>query len=602
MAKSSKDRFPGQLLKARVYLREHGLLDNPVIRNLDRLCETDYINQSSWPVEMLMTRVCKHQAKSMLEPNTVPFEKAHLPSRGICLGEAFRATAAATAELLYIAIAWLHVGLLAAGSAGSGKSNFIKFILIQLFPLLKSVWVTELYKAEMRHFLPVLKKIGINLVVIQPRNACINTLQPVGDPRAHAWIAVDQLCRHTGMPTRARSVLYRVVMQLYREFGLLDGDVDVYPTWFDVFIRIRDNKKLNFQARDAVLDRLGGYLASQSGAYRLAWRPEDLANIHCVFEYHAATESQKGIETSYLLRSLLTHAVQMGRVNAPFTNLCVIDDAHRFLSGGNEEEGGVTPIEELLSVIRGSGTSVFALVQSLSRVPRGVLANLSNRVMFRLATDADYRQLAADMNMTAEQREWAKRHLRPGLGVFTSADGPWREPILMDIPAYELPSVVTDAQVAASLKHLSHLPVKRATEFDNFSPHEAITLPQPPEVPTAKSGGVARRSDQSKPTKSLPAPTTVAGSASPQISGDEIAFLKAIRDHHDLPASKFRGVLGFGSDKTLRLRRTLIEKGWVKQTPVQKNAKGRASLLLSLTLQGESIFSDAHLPGEGGDA
>ncbi|MFN3165783.1 MAG: hypothetical protein ACE37H_01830, partial [Phycisphaeraceae bacterium] len=313
----------------------------------------------------------------------------------------------------------------------------------------------------------------------------------------------------------------------------------------------------------------------------LGWGPDGLAQYHCVFEYANASEAQKGIDTSYLFRSLLTLAVDKGLVNARLSNIIVLEDAYRFLASGNEVNGGVTPIAELLSIIRGAGVGIIALVQSLANIPIGVLANLSNRVMFRLSTDQDYRQLAADMNMTAQQREWAKRHLRPGLGLMTVSDGLWREPFLLRSPLVEFPEAVTDIQAHTSLKHLTHLPVIRATEFDNFSAIESVTVAADPGLSPEGGNQTVATNVQSSVISGIPA--------------DELKFLQAIHQNLGLNASAFRQVLGFGSDKTVRLRRLLIKKGWVKETPVQKNAKGRAAKVLSLTAQGEAIIQESEV-------
>ena len=87
MTKPKKEKFPGELLKARAYLREHELMESSLYGKLDALCTTDFINQSSWPAEMLVARMRKHQAQQLLNPQQIPFRKPKLPAQGICLGE-----------------------------------------------------------------------------------------------------------------------------------------------------------------------------------------------------------------------------------------------------------------------------------------------------------------------------------------------------------------------------------------------------------------------------------------------------------------------------------------------------------------------------------
>src|SRR6266516_3018872 len=105
-----------------------------------------------------------------------------------------------------------------------GKSNRISFVALQLAALGHPAWLIENYKKQFRHLRVELRRLGRELVILQPGNWKINLLQAGPcDPRTYLSVIVDLLVRVLGLPPRARSILNQACYELYRQFGIWSG-------------------------------------------------------------------------------------------------------------------------------------------------------------------------------------------------------------------------------------------------------------------------------------------------------------------------------------------------------------------------------------------
>ena len=471
---------------------------------------------------------------------------------------------------------WLKAGCLIAGNTGSGKTNLIKLLLPQVAAITRGLWATDLYKRDLRHLRPILAKAGIDLLVLTPRQIRRNILQPEGDPRTHLAVVLDTLQRSLELPPRALTILRAALHHLYTRFGVFDGTRDAYPTLYDLFEYIRAATDANASARLAILDRLGALLVSltpEVAAYRYAWRPRDLEGRHIVFEMCGASEQVKSLLLGDLLFSTLYSRVQEGRSNAPMDLVVVFEDAQRLLSAGSGSSGELLPIEELAGLIRGMGVSLWATCQSLAGLPRGLLANLATKVMCRLGTAGDYRELGADIGMTAQQLQWARLNTRPGVMITQLAEGPWRHPFVVRTPELKIPTIVSDAEVEASTKALQDLPLTPAPEFADWAPHQTIRASKRPEsAPTAEEGET--------------------------LTSGERRFLQAVHDQPGLPSSAYARLAGMGAQRAIRIRHALVEKGCLREHMVATGGRGRNAIVLEPTGDARRLFNGSAPGGE----
>lgn len=522
------------------YLDLNDLMDDEYGRRLHEcfeLGELDPIVEND-----IRTRADRHRNNAKFG-ETNPFRIPRLPVGDLEIGTDFRGGAVS------IDAASLNAGLLICGNTGATKTNLIKRIIRRL-PSSVCIWVTDLYKQEMRHLRAALLP-PVNLIVIRSSNGRFNLLQADGDPRNHVSIVLDLLRRTLDLPGRAMSILCDVIDALYREFRVSENCSRGWPTLFDVYERIRAGSERNSPARDSILDRLGAFLVALTprvGAWRRGWRPRDLAKFNIVFEMRSASEQVKSGILNYLMFSVFRNRIQNCAPNTPLDLIIAFEDAQRFFSERNTDFD-LPPTAELSGVVRGAGVGMLLSCQSMSGLPRGLLANLATKVMGRLGTHADYMQLGADMGMDAAQIDYARLNLGPGIFSVQLADGPWRRPFLLHIDRENVPPIVDDAEVERGLRALDALPTEPASEFADWQRQPVITV-----------------STTTPPAAAL--------------ADLELRFLQALVDH---PGEKFTDLsrrVGLSGKRAAAVRHRLVELGYIREHAVATSGRGRTAIIL----------------------
>jgi hypothetical protein len=408
---------------------------------------------------------------------------------------------------------------------------------------------------------------GIELIIVRPKDWRWNLLQShLRDPRTHLTTAVDLLVRVLDQETpRARSILTQLCHQLYEEFGIWSSTTPpkAWPTLFDLYEAILAARYLNIAAREAILDRLGSLLVGltpRCAAYRLAWSPLDLCRYSINVEMHGASEAAKQLLLESTLFTIFQHEVERGVVNGPLRLVIAFDDSQRLFEA-RHSLAGISPLDELAGVVRGSGLSLWVLLQTMEGLSRRLVPNLANKLCGRLGTALDYASVGADMGMTTEQIAWSRLHLQPGSFIGQAADGDYREPFLFSVPQIQFQERVDDLEAAESVRALDALPTVFADEFAHWQPHH-----------------VAHLSGTSAPANSTPT-----------LSDAETRFLKAVVEHPGQPSSRYAKLAGIGGRQTIEIRQRLVQLGFLRVHPVATSSRGRQSIILeplppSLTL------------------
>lgn len=527
-----------------VWGAEHGAFESQLGRKLieiERMGAGDELSEEL--IEGFVYPLRLRDAYGELPPFRVP--SMPRTNGAICLGRSLARTS------VWMAATMLTAGLLVAGNTGAAKSNMFKRIALRLARFVQGLWYAEMYKTEVRHLRAAFRRRGRNLIVLSARRCKFNLLQADGDPHGHTALGVDVLCRGADFPPRAGIILRAAWHVLYTRFGIYRGKIDEWPTLFDLYEEIRTAKNLNAAAREALLDRLASLLRSltpQVAAYRLAWRPSDLAQHFIAFEFKEAPEHVKSVLINYLLFSVLQKRIDDGRSNVPLDFSCFFDDTQRFTQIGSGAASGITPLTELAGLIRATGTGLAFACQSMEGVPAGLRANLATKCMCRLGAHSDWQLLGSDMSMSAEQIRWAQQHLRPGLAVWQLADGPWRYPFVVKTPKLKGAQFVTDLEAADSTRALDQLPVKPADEFLHWQPVPVINI-------SSQELGDA-------------------------ITKEERRFLQAVIQQPGVASSEYATIVGMSGKTAVRIRRQLVQRGYLREYSVAIQTRGRAAILL----------------------
>lgn len=328
----------------------------------------------------------------------------------------------------------------------------------------------------------------------------------------------------------------------------MSGEIDEAPTLFDLFEWVRSTPGLNAAAREAILDRLGGLLLAlgRTAAWRVAWNPADLARYSIDFELVGTSERAKQILIESTLVTLFHQEVERGVVNGPLKLVIALDDAQRYFAGG-ETTGDLAPRDELAGVIRGTGLSLWADLQSLTGLPTRLPPNLTLKLMGRLGSAVDYTALGAHLSLRGAQLDWAQRHLVPGTFVGQVGEGDWREPFVFTVPLLKLAAPVDDSEVAVSVKALDALPTVPAPEFFHWELHPRVT---------------------------------VAGEPDLGLSDVERDYLKAVLAAPGQPSSFYSRSLRLSGRRAAVIRDRLIQAGLLRQHTVATRARGRSALVL----------------------
>ena len=488
-----------------------------------------------------------HKVKTRLMTGTLPpLQKPRLAHGEFSPGDAV------DRNHIYIPRKALCSGVGFFGGTNAGKTTTLFYWIPQVISTKCNAWIIEPYKKEWRRVLAVFQQLNKELVILRARDCKLNPLQAgKADPRTHLATVVDVLDRVLHVPDRARSILRQGCHELYTKFGIWLGNTTTWPCLFDLYEWIYTTPGLNAPARDAILDRLGTVLTSgQCLAYRVGWDPLELRRWSIVYELADASDQLKRLLVEPCLYTIYQNEYQRGTTNADLSLWIVIDDALHFLLTGQNSGGEITPLDELVSVVRSSGLGLAVLCQTTHGVSRPLMANLSFKMMGHLNLFEDYQLLGANMLMVPEQISWAAHNLRSQLYIGQFGAGEYQEPFVFTVPNVPTLNLVDDYAAANTRRALDVLPTVPAAEFANWQPHHAIAV------------------------------TTTVASNSDQLSEVELRFLDTVIATPGQPSSCYAKAARMNGAAAASVRARLVTLGYLREHPLATGKRGRMSLVL----------------------
>ena len=521
---------------------EYGLFDDPLGRALRRL---QVLGLADAELDRLtMDRVHRFQTQRATG-HLAPFPQPPPTQGEIPLGPS---SYGADIHLSRKALA-CHV--LCASMTGGGKTTLTAPVALNVAASGGTVWLTELYKDEMRALGPAFRTMGTELATVTTETVCFNLLEAGdGDPLRHLNRACDGMARALGASETATRFLRRGVHELYERFGIWEGRRNAWPTLGDLVEWLRETPGLNPQARESLLSRLVPLLQELSPAcwaYRRGWTAKAMRQVSILFSLGSASEPAKALTLPPILFGLFDHEVQRGRPNQGLRLVVFIEDGQRLLMGN--EGWALTPIEELLGVIRGAGIGVWMNVQSMHGLSKALLANAATKIMGRLGTFSDYQALGHDMGMNREQIEWMMRNPRPGRFVAQTAEGNFHRPALLQARPFDL-----GRRSEPSLGPLASLPTVAADEFRRWTPVPQVRV------------------------------------TSPQFSDAEVRFVRAVVESPGRPSSHYAKLAGMSGKRAIQVRTRLVELGVLREHLVATSTRGRRAIVLEPLEKAEGVL------------
>ncbi len=540
-------------LKNLLYAQRHRLLEDELGRVIERLIHLGIDDE--FTRQELAGRVRHHE---IAQAFAGPFMTPGLRKGDIRLGFD------QDGNFLRVPIAYLNGHSLTLGNSGAAKTTKTRFLVPQIAPRVRGLWLFDFRKREFAVLRPVLQDMGIELLIVPTRALRFNPVQPPPDtdPRRFAPRAADILVHVLGLPARATKLLHATILRLYGEMDIFAGS-QRYPTLFHIRDAVVADKSANPPARQALVDSLDPVLASLGPevlGYHIGWTTRDLAERHIVFDLSDAAEVEKDLAVNCLLESEFTYRIAHG-VSNPVMDLYIACDEAASLVSASQGSSGLT---QRMGLIRGTGIGVDLSVQS-GDIAQTILSNTANKFLGRCGSARDYDLVGGAIGLNGEQRQWMSTNLRPGLFVAQVAEGQWRHPLVLEIPELHFPSQASIPN--EEVGDLARLPLVQANL---------------PGVPAPVGSARKMPALHSAPVQAV-------------TSDAEIRFLDAIAKNPNIPSHRYAKLAGVGPRRAIKLRKNLISRGFLRQHSVNIAARGRAAIVLELLPSAVKLLSTAGL-------
>ena len=443
-------------------------------------------------------------------------------------------------------IQYMNAHILTIAGSGAGKTNLSRFRILQVAHRIKRLWLFDNQKSEYAPVKPLLSETGVHLLVLPARVLRINPLQaPVG-VTIQEWIprVSDMLVQVLELPPRASKLLQSKLFSLYQRF---QPEKNLYPTLYDLFELVRNDKELNPQARMALLDSIEPVLLSLSPkvlAYRYGWPSSELAKRHICFQFAGVSETDKNLLLNTLVLSEFTHRISCGISNQQMDLMIVVDEAQRLCSS----KDNFSAIAALIGLVRGTGIGLDLSLQSAHGLIPQIISNTASKIVGRCSSGMDYEAAGKSTGLDSKQIEWLQMNFEPGMFVGKFGEGPFRYPFVFRVPLIKCPGL--SEQHLIDIGSLSSLPTTYASEFDNWGNPCILNLLQ------------------LDPKKRL------------FDSEQEYNFCKAVVNQPMQASSTYPKLAGISSKTAKKVRDQLVERAYIRQHTFDSGDRGRSSILL----------------------
>ncbi len=74
------------------------------------------------------------------------------------------------------------------------------------------------------------------------------------------------------------------------------------------------------------------------------------------------------------------------------------------------------------------------------------------------------------------------------------------------------------------------------------------------------------------------------------LSGEKVHFLQTVIDNPDRPSSAYAKLAKMGVQKAIRIRKQLVDQGWIRETRLNASSRGGATILIEPTERAIELF------------
>jgi hypothetical protein len=336
------------------------------------------------------------------------------------------------------------------GRVGSGKSQFIKYCLIQI--LRKSrrfkVIIPDLKGKEYRNLLAYCK----NLKVLTNNEIKLNPLQ------APNWMSIMEyvlffskvFTRENYLLTTSESIIIELLEHIYKKRGIFDGSNN-WPNFRDLYnvVSNRLDTEKSFRYRDVYLllkNRLETYI--RLGPFNcLQGIPDDVWRTqNIVLELGKGfTDNMYSYLVSHIAGLNSTYNIDHGLVGAKLRTLLIVDEGRILFKPRDQTVFGDSYINELSTRFRDPGIGMILSSQETSSFNQTIRSISFTKVCFPLTDGDDVSFIKQSFGLSKQQTD----HLfkLPRFGQAVVRYGGYENPFLLAVPHLNLKKVITDEVV-----------------------------------------------------------------------------------------------------------------------------------------------------------
>ena len=531
------DKF-SQLTENFLYCHRNELLEDEVGQAMRQIYDAGVCDDTI--AHMFERRVSKHKYHQALY-GIVPFKTPKLTK-----GDYVAGYNQDNKEIRSL-IQFLNAHTLTIAGSGAGKTNLSRFTILQVAPYIAGLWLFDLRKSEFVFLRPHLAKLGIQLLVLPARVLRLNPLQPPAGVTIQEWIprVANMLVQVLELPPRASKLLQVRLFCLYQKF---QPEKNIFPTLYDLFELIKNDKESNPQARMAILDSLEPVLRSLGPkvlAYRYGWPSSELAKKHICFQLASISEVDKNLILNTFILSEFISRIAQGVSNPLMDLLIDVDEAKRLCSSTDH----FSAIADSITLVRGSGIGLRLSLQGTHGLLPEIVGNTATKILGRCGDIADYTAAGHSMGLTDECIQWAQMTLDPGMFISQFGEGELRHPFVFHVPLVNCPKLSGSEQM--DMGSLSSLPVVYASEFDGWGDQYTLNLPE-----------------LSAPQERL------------FESEQEYHFCKAVVNQPMQASSAYPKLAGISSKSAKQVRDQLVARAYIREHAFDSGCRGRSSILL----------------------
>lgn len=439
------------------FAKQHDVLDEPEVR---RLVAAAGLSQNEALQEVAAKAVLGRALQHFQQPFTAQ------PRAGdIAVGRTI------TNQVVRLSQPELTKHLLAVGQSGAGKTTVFYTLLSQLeVPF----WSFDL-KQDYRHLIHQPEFDG--LLVLPWTQLEFNPLVPPPGVPPRRWAQVfGEIFGHaTALLSGSKNYLVKVVIELYRFYGLFDECSPPYPSLHELEA-VLASEKINYvrktaNYRDTVLNRVeamtlgAGTIFDCSQGYDL----ERLLQRDVVFEFDGMSRDVQNFVMEILLAWVYEYRLAQTHRDAGLNHVFVLDEGKQVFSVYKERQdaAGIPAIDELTAKLREFGEGLLVGDQEASKLTDTIKANTNTKILLPTGDRKQFEAMAESMELS-DRQESVAHHLKTGEAILQTGND---DPARVTFQTFELEKKVTDTDLQKNMgglwTELSSTPRQRPAGFED---------------------------------------------------------------------------------------------------------------------------------------